>query len=151
MKNERKIRRMLGEKYHLCSDNKGWWVLYRYYRDTDIYFSLDNKSIMSSDTHTEEDLIKFLKTHAEWDLHTAMMKYDFVLSLLVFPLALVNIFLGNMFLRGALLALVLMLVGITIVNNIVMMHNNKVQMIEFREHMDKIEARKSEIKDEDSK
>ena len=150
MKNERKIRRMLGEKYHLCSDNEGWWVLYRYYRDTELYFSPDNKSIMSSDTHTEEDLIKFLKTHAEWDLHTAMMKYDFVLSLLVFPLALVNMFLGNMFLRGALLTLVLMLVGITIINNTVMIHNNKVHMTEFREHMEQIEARKSETKHEDS-
>lgn len=150
MKNEKKIRRMLGDKYHLCSDNEGWWVLYKYYKDADIYFSPDNKSIMSSDTHTEEDLMKYLKSHAEWDLHTAMMKYDFVLSLLVFPLALANIFLGNMFLRGVLLALVLMLVGVTIVNNVVMMHNNKVQLTEFREYMEQIEKRRSETNDEDS-
>lgn len=146
MKNEKKIRRMLGTKYHLCTDNEGWWVLYRYYNDADLYFSPDNKAVMSSDTHTEEDLIKYLKKHGEWDLHIVIMNCNFVISLLVLFLSIVNVFLRITTLRGIIFGWLLMSLTISIINNCVMHHNSNVTMREFQEHLAKLSE-----KNEDSK
>lgn len=71
----KEIRRLLGEDYHLSetiggdyfNDVPTEWHLYKKYADLDVYYSDDNKEIMSSKTHTMEDLYKFAKTHHKID------------------------------------------------------------------------------------
>lgn len=94
----RKIRKLLGNDYHLCQEmqidnvrienglyKSDWtesWNLY----------SLDSdKVIMSSETHTIDDLYKFAKTHHEIDLFNAINIGDTFLLVICIILGLINI------------------------------------------------------------
>lgn len=70
MNNEFKIRKMLGNNYHLYVSDNGEsisWKLYRKYSDWELYMSNDNPSIMTSENNTEEELYKFAKEHYVWN------------------------------------------------------------------------------------
>ena len=64
-------RKELGKDYHMCitlnSLTKPEWVVYKHYDDPDMYFSPDNKAILSSKNFdTIEDLVQFtLKNRKE--------------------------------------------------------------------------------------
>lgn len=69
MNNEFKIRKMLGNNYHLYVSGNGEsisWKLYRKYSDWELYMSNDNSAIMTSENNTEEELYKFAKEHCVW-------------------------------------------------------------------------------------
>lgn len=69
LKKEKKIRKLLDyKKYHLCTSSNGEWSLFRKYEDWDLYMSKENKAIMTNETHTEEDLLKFVKKHRKYDM-----------------------------------------------------------------------------------
>lgn len=126
MKNEKKIRGMLGYKYHLCSNNDGEWVLYRYYRDPEVYFSKDNKAIMSYKTDTEEDLYEYLKAHREWNLDLIITKTIGAILFVVWLMAVINIFKHSDTLRLVIAAGFLPNIIISLVMSIVRHHNMKV-------------------------
>lgn len=67
MKKEAKIRKMLGNNYHLNSDSDGNWKLFRKYSDWELYMSNNNPAIMTSENNTEEELYKFAKEHYVWN------------------------------------------------------------------------------------
>ena len=103
MKNEKKIRGMLGNKYHLCSNDDGEWVLKNEIKEklelpgitiTGLYqyFSKDNKAIMSYKTNTEEDLYEYLKAHREWNLDLIMTNTISVILFVIWIIAIINIF-----------------------------------------------------------
>ena len=127
MKNEKKIRGMLGDKYHLCSNNDGEWVLYRYYQDPDIYFSKDNKAIMSYKTHSEEDLYEYLKAHREWNLDLIMTKTISAMLLVVWVMAIFNIFKHSDILKLIIISCFLPNIIISLMMSIVRCHNIKVR------------------------
>ena len=127
MKNEKKIRKMLGDKYHLCSNDNGEWVLYRYYQDPEIYFSKDNKAIMSYKTDTEEDLYEYLKAHKEWNLDLIITKTIGAILFVIWIIAVINIFKHNDTLRLIIAAGFLPNVIISLVMSIVRCHNIKVR------------------------
>ena len=99
MKNESKIRRLLGKDYHLCvyykyitpHDIADKWKLYKNYDDIDVYFSNDNKPIMDSEHNTEKELLEFAKTHHKIDEHKAINLIRLILLYILFVLAIINI------------------------------------------------------------
>ena len=133
MKNEKKIRGMLGNKYHLCSNDDGEWVLYKYYQDPDIYFSKDNKPIMSYKTNTEEDLYEYLKAHREWDLDLIITKIISAMLFVVWVMTIINIFKHSDTVRLIILVGFLPNIIISLVMGIVRCHNIKV---DYRDLMD---------------
>ena len=133
MKNEKKIRGMLGNKYHLCSNDDGEWVLYRYYQDPDIYFSKDNKRIMSYKTNTEEDLYEYLKAHREWDLDLIITKIIAAMLFVIWIMTIINIFKHSDTVRLIILVGFLPNIIISFVMGIVRCHNIKVH---YRDLMD---------------
>lgn len=88
-----KIREQLGREYHLgvsWKPNEITWALYRNYDDPEIYFSKDNKAIMTSATHSYEDLEKFAKEHKKYNY----INFDFPMIMGLLLLALVLSFLN---------------------------------------------------------
>lgn len=96
MKNEFKIRRLLGNNYHLGTELKEdgtyAWKLYRKYESNDLYFSKFNKAIMTSEDSTEKDLLKFAKKNREYDYSKIEGCVDFIISLVMCILAGINLF-----------------------------------------------------------
>lgn len=99
MKKELKIRRLLGNNYHLWvnlkEDGACKWKLYRKYSDKDLYFSKFNKAIMTSEDSTEKDLLKFAKKNREYDYSEIEGWVDFTISLIMCILAVINLFLKS--------------------------------------------------------
>ncbi len=59
-------KRIDSRKYHLhtvLDSNNPYWVLYKKYDDFDTYMSAENGPIMSSDTHSIEELLQYLNEH----------------------------------------------------------------------------------------
>ena len=62
------LRKYTKDKYLLCVSDyveKIEWALHRRSVDQDVYFSKDNKPIMTSETNTVEELEDYLKKHYE--------------------------------------------------------------------------------------
>ena len=99
MKKELKIRRLLGNNYHLYikfeEDGTYKWKLYRRYSDKDLYFSKFNKAIMTSEDSTEKDLLKFAKKNREYDYSEIEGCVDFTISLIMCILAVINLFIKS--------------------------------------------------------
>ena len=138
MKNEKKIRGMLGDKYHLCSNDDGEWVLYRYYQDPEVYFSKDNKAIMSYKTNTEEDLYEYLKAHREWNLDLIMTNTISVILFVIWIIAIINIF-KHSDTVGLIIAIgFLPNIIISLVMSIVRRHNIKVRYRDLMYDVEKV-------------
>ena len=96
MKKENEIRKFLGEDYHLCVEifadgQPVVWRLYKRYKNIDpIFWSKDNKAIMSSEFNTEEELYDFAKSHRRfnWPMISRKVRMTILLSLLA--LSIVN-------------------------------------------------------------
>lgn len=54
LKKEKKIRKLLGNQFHLCVDNYGNWKLFRKYDNSKLYFSAENIDIMNSNNNSEK-------------------------------------------------------------------------------------------------
>lgn len=103
MKKELKIRRLLGNNYHLWvnlkEDGTYAWKLYRKYNNSDLYFSKFNKAIMTSEDSTEKDLLKFAKKNREYDYSEIDGHINLAIAWINFILALINIFFNNYTMR----------------------------------------------------
>ena len=134
MKNESKIRRLLGKDYHLCVyykyitpyDNIVQWKLYKHYDDIDVYFSNDNKPIMDSEHNTTDELLEFAKTHHKIDEHIVINLIRLILLHILFVLAIINIFISKKELRYIILSNELILMIEIIVSNVIYNHNWRV-------------------------
>lgn len=134
MKNEFKIRRMLGENYFLHSDNEGNWKLFRWYENKDLYFSEHNKPIMTSETHTEKELFKYAKKNRVYDFERLHLFKGVCIAWLVFLFCIIkNIFLNNSFTNGIWLGLTIYLWIDLVLNTITGNHNHKMKMNYLKE------------------
>lgn len=137
---ESKIRELLGNEYHLSTEYKGEkepirWVLYRRYKDTDIYFSEDNKPIMSSDTHSMVELYKYAKSHQRVD---GIMKTRWVICVILFINAILsfsNIYFNSKIIRTIVLVNDFDFLLIYAVLFYFWHKNNKVDMLELKENL----------------
>ncbi len=146
-----KIRKLLGKDYHLCigirlSLDDGLeitWSLYKYYDDIDLYVSKDNKFIMTSETHTFEQLYDFAKNHHKIDIYktTNIVMLCFVSFALV--LSTINLFLANSIIRAIVYTIDFTVVVEAFILSIVQSKNYKV---DIRNSMEKFKKIRNERK-----
>lgn len=118
-----KVRKLLGDNYHLkmeYKDKKVSWVLFRKYDDPKIYFSKDNRPIMTSETNTYEELLEYAKKHRKYNLERILSVQFMVSSSLLLIISIINIFINNIgiryFLLGANFITLLTLLTISIIS-----------------------------------
>lgn len=148
MKNEFEIRRLLGDNYHLATtydENKVTWKLFRKYKDDKLYFSEFNNEIMTSETHTEKDLLKFAKKNYVYDFERLHIRKALVMSIVCLILCIVTAFFKNTILKGIFYGMEIYLWVDLIVNSIAFNNNSKIRRKRWNEEF---ELRKRILVDE---
>lgn len=138
-----KIRRMLGENYHLFEECK-WnedkleetWKVYAKYSG---WIDDDSKPIMTSETHTYEDLYKFAKERNVWDCDLMIGKVSMIIMTIILIIAVLNLFWNNAELRGAIWGINIFGIIISITRLVISNHNWKISKLKFKERMKKYE------------
>lgn len=155
MKKINKIRKMLGDRYHLSVESDGAeitkWVLFKNYTNGDpIYWSNDNKAIMRSEENTLEDLFKFAKTHQKLDLGKIILKANFWILTVALIICFINFYFHSDILRAIIFTIDVMVILIDAVVHIVSNKNFKVDMRELNENwirrMNEIRTKKKDNK-----
>lgn len=147
-----KLRKYTKDKYHLCVSTdleKNEWQLYRRYVDQDVYFSKDNKAIMTSETNTIDELEKYLKEHYEPDFSDVVNKASlYIMAVLwILYIAVLIIFKKSTYFSGFLLGgLVINLVYLVISARLNQRHYDVV-FLELVEESDKLDKRIKENKE----
>lgn len=145
---EKEIRKLLGNRYHLYvswEENKIEWKLYKKYENGDIiYFSDDNKAIMTSETHTEEDLYKFAKSHHKIDLHNSNRKLRGIIFVIVFTLCFIKFFVKDNFIIDTIIYTADAILLIWMMNeHRIWTKNWKVDMLEIKENFKRLRDKNS--------
>ena len=141
MEKMNKIRKLLGRRFHLSTEYGGencelmQWKLFKNYENGDpIYWSDDNKAIMSSGTHTIDDLYKFAKSHKKYDVERFILRMNTIILLIMVLVSFANIFINSVIIRTIVLTcdaiLMLWLGAVTYVSN----KNWKVDKLEMQEN-----------------
>lgn len=134
LEKEFKIRRLLGDNYHL---NTIWdvenerikeWKLFKNYKNQDLYFSEFNEAIMTSEDSTEKDLLKFARKNHIYDFERLHTKKGLYISIALLVLCIVNAFIRSDFIRGMFYGATIYLWIDLILNWIVGNHNFKIEM-----------------------
>ena len=101
MKNERKIREYLGDRYHLnvqyTENGEIKWKLFKKYNG---WLYDNSEAIMTGDKSTEDDLIKFAKKHRDYNESLILSKSMIIIATINLFIAVANCFFKNVFLRG---------------------------------------------------
>lgn len=99
----RKIIEWLGNDYHLSIVNNPGkpdrWYLYRYYSDPDLYFSNDNRAVMTSEKHTYKQLYNFAKKSRMVNIPLLNSYTRLGITAITLILATINLVLSNTILR----------------------------------------------------
>lgn len=148
MKKENEIRKMLGDRYHLsCScehdDENGFtvseWYLFKTYQNADpVYFSADNKAIMTNETHTEDDLYEFAKSHKKFDVVRVHNKVRLITISIILLISIINIFVASKALTIMILSCDAMFLIWLITDVIVFNRNNRVDTLEMFENFKRL-------------
>lgn len=123
LKKEKKIRKLLGERFHLHVDNHGNWKLFRKYNDLEIYFSNENTEIMNSEDNSEKELLKFAKKNRKYNVEKSITNITSVILWLAAGLAFINIFISSEVIRGFVLGIDLLAVCQVLIKSIAKEHN----------------------------
>lgn len=137
-----KIRKILGDEYHLSAfvglEEVKYWVLYKKYRDSKIYYSEDNKPIMASDNNSLDELYDFAKKHHKIDEHIVLNLVDVVIALITLVLVVVNgFFIKSELLRGVFLGVDLLMWINVVVGHIIYKKNQEVDFLETIEYIER--------------
>lgn len=137
-----KIRKILGDEYHLSAfvglEEVKYWVLYKKYRDSKIYYSEDNKAIMASDNNSLDELYDFAKKHHKIDEHIVLNLVDVVIALITLVLVVVNgFFIKSELLRGVFLGVDLLMWINVVVGHVIYKKNQKVDFLETIEYIER--------------
>ena len=145
MMREQEIRKLLGKEYHLSIETDGQelkrWILFRKYKDADVYFSKDNKPIMSSEKNTEKELYEFAKQHHRLDYVEIGDRVIRMSLICVLILSIINIFMDGILTEFVLISDFWLLIWM-FVNHRIFNNNWKVDMLELHENY---QRRKKEI------
>lgn len=123
LKKEKKIRKLLGERFHLYVDNHGNWKLFRKYSDLEIYLSNENTEIMNSENNSEKELLKFAKKNRKYNVEKSITTITLVILWLAAGLAFINIFISSEVIRGFVFGIDLLAVCQTLIKSISREHN----------------------------
>lgn len=102
MKNERKIREYLGDRYHLIifmgiGKDTYTWKLYRKYNG---WLYDNSKPVLEGDKSTEDELLRFAKKHRDYNESLILSKSMIIIAIISLFVAVANCFFKNVFLRG---------------------------------------------------
>lgn len=131
LKNERKIRKMLGKNYHLSVSSDGKWSLFRKYDDWDKYISPNNKAIMTSKTNTEDELLKFAEDHKRYDESKIRCIVRSLILFVAVILSFMNCWLSSELIFGIVWGINISIIIINVAELIVAEHNFKITKKEF--------------------
>lgn len=137
IKNENKIRKLLGNDYYLKisiifpmqKERRGRWALYS---DKDIYLE---RPIMTSETNTEKELLKFAKKHHEYNITLFHSKLRVVVAFAMMAAAWANIFINSSTIRIATLSVDAYLIFECLLSGLVDNHNFKAKILKYREEV----------------
>ncbi len=135
LKNEGKIRKMLGKNYHLSVSSEGEWFLYRKYDDWDKYMSSNNKAIMTNKTNTEGELLKFAREHNRYDETKIRCTVRNLILFVAVILSFMNCWLSSELIRGIVLGIDIAIIIIAVVELLVSEHNFKIEKKEFNREL----------------
>lgn len=145
---EKEIRKLLGNRYHLGVTYDGkitTWSLFKKYENGDlIYYSNDNKAIMTSETHTVEELYEFAKKHHKIDEHFFMSRLNITIACINIILIIINIiFLKSDIIRGIIFGVDIIIVIDCMVAHIIWNKNWNVGMLELEENIKRLRDKNS--------
>lgn len=135
-----KIRRILGDKYHLYQEFDGINEKWKLFRKHDGWLTDNSEPIMTSDTHTEKELLKFTKKHREYgvtEFYFMMLPMPFIALALCF----INLEFQNEYLRGIIAGMNIYTIFVAGVDMFVTNRNYKVFKLQQKEDILKIKER----------
>ena len=142
MKKELEIRQLLDYKeYHLYTSTKfelnekiTTWKLFKKY---DGWIGDGSKPIMTSETHTEEELLEFAKKHKEYKL-VDFLKMFLIVPIFTLIMCVVNLFVSSNFMSGLIWGLNIATFLICIIARFISKQNEKVWDLEFKEYLERV-------------
>lgn len=138
LKNEAKIRNLLGNQFHLCVDNYGNWKLFRKYDNSKLYFSTENIDIMNSNNNSEKELLRFAKKNRRYDADKVIFNTTLTIVWLNVILASVNIFINSEVIRGFILGIDFLALWQSLIKMVVSNHNLKCKTKALKEKIELI-------------
>ena len=150
----KKIIKLLGNDYHLSLKYDGSinWILFKKYIDSEIYFSKDNKPIMSSKENSLNELLNFAKKHHKWNY--CNFAFPIIMPLLILVLILIainSIFFKSGYLGGLFIGIDFGCFIGTSIYELINIHNDKIELLEIDECYKKnINRRKNDISRENN-
>lgn len=136
LKKEKKIRKLLGNQFHLCVDNYGNWKLFRKYDNSKLYFSAENIDIMNSNNNSEKELLRFAKKNRRYDADKVIFNTTLTIVWLNVILASVNIFINSEVIRGFILGIDLLALWQSLIKMVVSNHNLKCKTKALKEKIE---------------
>lgn len=142
MKKETKIRQLLDYKeYHLntrvtfeLGETKTTWKLFKKY---DGWIGDGSEPIMTSETHTEEELYQFVKKHKRYYL-TDFIRFLLIIPIFTLIMCVINIFINNDVLREIIWGLEIATILMVIIETFIVIRNGNVQKLEFKEYLERV-------------
>ena len=130
--NLNKVRRLLDyKKYHLYEEYNGVDVKWKLFEKYETWMEDGSKPIMTSETHTEEDLIKFAKEHRTYKF-IDISKILVIISFANLLILILGIVLKNGYLQVLVTGSNLCLVLISIIVGLMDYKNSKVYYLELK-------------------
>ncbi len=130
--NLNKVRRLLDyKKYHLCEEYNGVDSKWKLFEKYETWMDDGSKPIMTSETHTEEDLIKFAKEHRTYKF-IDISKTLVIISLANLAILILGIVLKNGYLQVLVTGSELCLILISIIVGLMDSRNFKVDFLETK-------------------
>lgn len=136
LKKEKKIRKLLGERFHLYVDNNGNWKLFRKYDNSKLYFSTENIDIMNSNNNSEKELLRFAKKNRRYDADKVIFNTTLTIVWLNVILASVNIFINSEVIRGFILGIDFLALWQSLIKMVVSNHNLKCKTKALKEKIE---------------
>lgn len=136
LKKEKKIRKLLGNQFHLCVDNYGNWKLFRKYDNSKLYFSAENIDIMNSNNNSEKELLRFAKKNRRYDADKVIFNTTLTIVWLNVILASVNIFINSEVIRGFILGINFLALWQSLIKMVVSNHNLKCKTKALKEKIE---------------
>lgn len=136
LKKEKKIRKLLGNQFHLCVDNYGNWKLFRKYDNSKLYFSAENIDIMNSNNNSEKELLRFAKKNRRYDADKVIFNTTLTIVWLNVILASVNIFINSEVIRGFILDIDFLALWQSLIKMVVSNHNLKCKTKALKEKIE---------------
>lgn len=134
MKNERKIREYLGDRYHLFVEYKSQEeIIWKVYRKYEGWMFDNSKPVLEGDKSTEDELLNFAKKHRDYNESLILSKSMIIIATINLFIAVANCFFKNVFLRGFVYGVNLTIILLSFIKLRISSKRLKVSELELKE------------------